>query len=67
MKIRIGVVVAAIGALSLAGAVPARASSSAACRITGPNYVEGVVGCVCLVAAVLPDTPLPDLHVCTSR
>ena len=67
MKGRIAVAAAAIGALSIAGAAPVRASSSAAaCRITGPNYVEGVVGCVCLVAAVLPDTPLPDVHVCPS-
>ena len=64
---RIAVAAVAIGALSVAGAAPVRASSSAAtCRMMGPNYLEGAVGCVCLVAATISDTPLPDVHVCES-
>lgn len=62
MRIRNGVVAAAIGALSLAGAAPvhATAAETDACRILGPYYVEGVVSCVCIVAATIGQTVLPD-------
>lgn len=66
MKIRTGIVAAVIGALSLAGAVPARASTSDdACQIMGPYYVEGVKECVCLVIALLAPSPVPDVKACS--
>lgn len=66
-KFRTGVVAGVIGALSLAGAVPAHASTADrdACQIMGPQYVEGVVGCACVVIALLAPSPVPDVKVCS--
>lgn len=62
MNIRNGVVAAAIGALSLAGAAPVHASAAEvdACRIMGPYYVEGALSCACILAATIGQTVLPD-------
>lgn len=62
MRIRTGVVAAAVGALSLAGAAPVHASAAEtdACRIMGPYYVEGAVSCACIVVATIGQTVLPD-------
>ena len=53
MKIKTTIAAAVIGALSLAGAVPAHASTADACQIMGPYYVQGARDCACLIAALL--------------
>lgn len=66
MKIRTTVAAAVIGALSLAGVVPAHASTNEdACQIMGPYYLEGAKECVCLVIALLAPSPVPDVRVCS--
>lgn len=55
-----GIIAAVIGALSIAGAAPAQATTDAElCRIMGPQYVEGVRECVCIVVVTVGTTVLP--------
>ena len=67
MKIKTTIAAAVIGALSLAGAVPAHASTTDAdaCQIMGPYYVEGAKECACLIIALLTPTPVPDVDLCS--
>ena len=62
MRIRNGVVTAAIAALSIAGAAPVHASAAEtdACAIVGPYYVEGAISCACIAVATIGQTVLPD-------
>jgi hypothetical protein len=67
VKIKNGVIAAAVAALALGTAVPAHASDAGPCQLMGPNYLDGVRSCACIVTALISDTPLPDQHgVCPS-
>lgn len=66
MKLKNGIVAAAVAALALGTAVPAVAAApdENPCQIMGPYYVDGVYDCACLIAAVATSAVLPSSFKC---
>lgn len=58
MRTRIAIAAAAVAAMSVVPAMPARAAISD-CKIFGPAYVSEVVDCVVFIYTTLIDPPAP--------